>query len=1451
MTKRFLSRIISITVLIAVAAGTLAAQRKVPSVEQMLNTGSLGTEFWITIPPNEINPYQTEALEVYIASAFDTDVEIYDTSGDKLIRRRARAFQTLTLSDATNETNWTWEVRDAEQPTRKAIRIKSQKPISVYVINSKVYTTDGFMAIPVNAWGTEYIATTYYDFREIRQWAGGFIIIARENSTKVDILLRGQGALDARTSGGRRIGERFTVYLDEGDVYMVKGDGTSRGLFDLTGTLVNSDKPIGFMSFHERTTMPNLLVNGNGRNHLVEMTPPTTTWGKQYMSLEYKRAKGAAGGRGDVFRVVAKEANTKWSLKYYDKVSKQLLGQNGGVLNAAGTFADITQASAPTALTEGFSVWTADKPVFIMQYSCSSSWDGDRILDPFMINVTPEEQFLTSTIFQFPTMAQFTLNRLNLVVKVDTTDPDYLNHLRSLTIDGVPVWNHPKAESPSLLFTRMPNGFYWTIVEFGNEKKGHYITGNGKVKFGGYIYGYGPVDAYGWPAAAGFRPTGFIDTMKPVITGSSVCGDYTFEATELRNIPDPPRNPRVGDSDQVEQGIAMIDTIPGSNSFNYRLELITAPEFSSNPPYYRFKYEWRVIDKSKDAYCKYFVSDFFGNTTEDSCFYFADKVSISPNPLNFGKLRLGSKSTLDVTLTNNSDAAINLTNSRLIAGTYFRVVTGGMPPVVTIPAKGTHRITIEYTGSRETQNIRTDFDQDTLIVNTDCGVFPVPMVGVAAIPKITVNDFDAETVSVNQKACKAGGIRITNPGSDTLVITSINGYGGTNFTVTPPPSLPIVIPPDSSFDLKEVCYQSSTVTVDEINVTFGNNGDGPDSVSNWKGNTQSPGPIIRGYDWSERRVGTLHTAYGLVTNTGNQELTLRAVTFQGGGQYYPAGATEANYVFKIVGLYNGGNPVVLPKISNGSTVDVLVMFRPDAEAVFTATIVPEWVEAGVDPRTARLDGIGILPKIATAPITLNCQETPEGVPTQRTITVTNAGSMPLTLTAMQFQGGAPAGFTFVTTPTFPLVVPRNGGTTDIVVSYRRPITFLGGVTATVEFVHDATPGDGTDSVSLRPVAPHTETITVGSCSAPDITTTNIDYGRQRANCDSPVLTFSINNPSGSLKPLEVKAITETGADPGAFEIMRILDASGAVTNFPLIIQAGQTFRVEVRFTPTEPNAAPWADRTYNAAYEIVGYGQGDADPLKTVTANVTGVGYVTPIRFDLVNDLNGSETRNPGATVNYAVRGVSGDWPSVDLTSFVADVTFATDDLAMVPGTATANVAGWTVNDPVVTRIDATRSQARFTVSGPTRVSADGPIFSFKAELLLSKNFTSHQSLGVTMPLPCVVGTTTGDSTAIFNCAITRRVVSMQGTTPGLAPVRPTPTTGGTANVEFGVGITSKTTIDLINSQGVVVRTLVSERLEGGMYDMSFTTQGLASGVYLLRMQTAAYTGTQQIVISN
>lgn len=828
-----------------VLSNIVSAQNQKPKVEQLLGVkNASGRDFWIAIPPNELAGFPSNELEIYIASESDADIELYDAAANRTTQHTVQAGKILTLSSTNGATNWAWEMREAEQVLRKGIHITSSEPIVVYVLNSKQTTSDGYLAVPTRAWGSDYIHCSYYDFREFSAWAGGFLVVAKENGTVLDIVLRGVGELDAKTSGGKSIntGKHETVTLDEGEVYMVKGDGTTRAVFDLSGSRIQSSAPVGFISFHERTTMPNLLVNGNGRNHLCEMLPPVNAWGMRYATVEFSRENSNGVGKGDVFRVVASEANTKWTVKYYEMDTKLLIAESGGVLAKDGDFADLTQSAQPKTLIHGYSVWEADKPVLLMQYSCSQTWDGDPILDPFMIYIAPVEQFSTNSIFQSATARKFTKHRLNLIVWADSSDPNYVDNLKSITIDGAPVWNHPASHAPTLLNNRMPGGnMHWCTIEFGETGTSHQILSNEKIRCAGYLYGFGAADAYGWPVGAQYRDLSSIDTASPMLAIENGCTEQHVRVTEARNIPAVPRLKPLR-TDQVETGISEIALDKAFANTNYRVVLETSP-ILGEVAYKDFSFRMEVIDKTKDASARVRVRDFGftdkngpSNSSYQTFTYIAPKVKDWPSSVNFGKNRVGEKLVRSVPIKNSGTTALTINDVRLKSGGRFSLKSAPSFPLV-LAGGETATFDVEYSAVRDSSTEPAGKDYDSLVAIVGCTELYAQLVGYAVAPQIQVSDANLGQVPAGVRLCSP--IYITNTGSDELVITGISSLVGTNFSLSSPlsPPLPIRIPAKSGVNVSSICFQRSDEGVDNVSVTFSSNAALGDSVSEWTATT--------------------------------------------------------------------------------------------------------------------------------------------------------------------------------------------------------------------------------------------------------------------------------------------------------------------------------------------------------------------------------------------------------------------------------------------------------------------------------------------------------------------------------------------------------------------------------------------------------------------------------------
>ena len=788
-------------IIVLVFTISIKAQELTPAQRYHVTNGAQGREFFIAIPPNEVLPFPADDLEIYVSSAYDTEVEVFDYSHNSAYKRKVNAGQIRTLSSARSEVNWTWEIRDYEKVVKKAIRLRSEMPITVSVLNSKVTTTDGYTAIPVSNWDTSYIVTSYYDFKEFKPWSGGFTVIAKENGTKINVLLRGTGELDGKTAGGKTIntGQSFQVSMDGGDVYFVKGNGQTRGVFDLTGTSITSNKPVGLISSHERTTMPNLLVNGNGRNHLVEMNVPVSMWDTSYVSLQFKRENLNGQGDGDVLRVVAAEANTAWRMKSYDLITKLVVREQSGIIANAGGFAEIAQVAAPAVLVTGLTEWTADKPIQVIQYSCSSSMDGDPILDPFQINVQPKSRYINGAVFNAPTTSKFSKHTLYLILLADPTDPLTIQNLKSITIDGKSIWNHSNSHSPTLLFNNIPGTSVWsTRIDFGTESNSHLIV-SPKVPFSGNINGFGEFDAYGWNLGPLHANNVARDTVPPVVVKTETQnGAWLLDVSETTNIPSIVRDIPLP-TDQVDAGIAVAGLM--SSSVNLRLTTVQAPgERRTEAAHAIYKVE--SIDTTSPGSGRVYVLDYAANVR------YVD-VGTTPPPLrpnkqtiDFGNVRVFSQKLDSVTITNITNQQV-VVDSIQISNTSFSTLNVTTPFSLAAAASRTIHVVV-------TPPIPAPIS-GTITFATDLAPTVVSLQAVGVAPELGyVSRFFGRTF-IDSMICPPQRVLLTNSADDTLIISRLDLVPGDGFTFNMAncPPLPIKLVKGDTIKISCICFTST------------------------------------------------------------------------------------------------------------------------------------------------------------------------------------------------------------------------------------------------------------------------------------------------------------------------------------------------------------------------------------------------------------------------------------------------------------------------------------------------------------------------------------------------------------------------------------------------------------------------------------------------------------------
>lgn len=427
---------------------------------------NLGKEFYVGFMRNTGGEPPTNEsdnnLALYITSKVPTSgrVEIPALNFEWTFTTTPGSITTVALPDG-NSGGPTVAVQQSEIVLKgMAVHITAKDEIAVFGINHKLYSSDAFMALPIDVLGTEYRAMSYVTSEPGQGAAmpGEFMIVGIEDSTNVTIIPK------ARTKFGRPANVPIEIMIHRGDVYMLQSE-TTAGL-DLTGSLVESDRPIAFFSGHERSEMPEgaRTVNGDypSRDHLVEQLPPVSAWGDSAFVVPF-----ATSEQPDLVRVLSAEDNNTVSVN----------GAPVATLNA-GQFYEIRELQGVTQIG-------GTNPILVGQYM-HTSWGETQnpghpaYGDPALALVFPVEQFTTGyTILSIENAKAYKGNFVNIVVSEAG--------VASMKLDGNPI--------PATEFNRIGTST-WMYAQIRLQQGTHNLTGD--KPFGITVYALGNVDSYAY-----------------------------------------------------------------------------------------------------------------------------------------------------------------------------------------------------------------------------------------------------------------------------------------------------------------------------------------------------------------------------------------------------------------------------------------------------------------------------------------------------------------------------------------------------------------------------------------------------------------------------------------------------------------------------------------------------------------------------------------------------------------------------------------------------------------------------------------------------------------------------------------------------------------------------------------------------------------------------------------
>jgi hypothetical protein len=438
---------------------------------------SQGTEFWIAFPKNY---NQGNDRIIYITAEVNSVVDVNITSPpfSTTVNVTAGTLSTVNVPLAV-------DVSSNGIIENKGIHITSDNPVTVYGMSQEGASTDAYLALPVDAIGTDYYVMSYTKTIGTVQMT----IVATEDNTSVTITPTASG-------GGFTAGVPGNVVMNEGQVFQLRATSG-----DYTGSRVVSDKPISVFGGNECVNIP---VGFTYCDFIVQQMVPTSGWGQSFVTVPLATRTG-----GDIFRIMAGENSTDVSI-------------NGVVvanLNA-GDFYETSLAST------SYNRITANKPILVGQFSKSTSADGVTS-DPFFALVPPDEQFLNNYIISAGT-PNIPINYLNITSPSANTG--------SVQVDGATV--------PGGSWTVIP-GTTFSGAQVPISSGIHTVTSN--LPIGLLVYGFGPADSYGYLGGQAFGAVATVSSLSisPETGSAQVNTNQCWQATVQDNFGDPVSGVRV------------------------------------------------------------------------------------------------------------------------------------------------------------------------------------------------------------------------------------------------------------------------------------------------------------------------------------------------------------------------------------------------------------------------------------------------------------------------------------------------------------------------------------------------------------------------------------------------------------------------------------------------------------------------------------------------------------------------------------------------------------------------------------------------------------------------------------------------------------------------------------------------------------------------------------------
>ncbi len=449
---------------------------------------SEGKEFWVGFMDHAGNAGVNTRL--YVTSRFaatGTVSSLGGTNPETAINVAANASQLIEIPPNTAI------VTTAQTPQAKGIFVTTSETVSLYALNRKQNSADATLIFPLTTLGTEYYTMSYTP----RVEGSVFLVVATQDNTTVSI------TPSRNTSTGSPAGIPIAVSLQRGQTYLVRSPGTTGANNDLTGSYINSDKPIAVFSGNVRVN-----IDGGSSDHVYEQLPSVNTWGRSFVTIPSVRSNPAVLRNYDYFRIMSKTDGTVVTIT----------GEAAPITLNAGQFYTLSTQGNNTPRSI-----TSTEPIMVGQFTISQQ--GNEDADPYFIILSPNQQTLKNINLEALATGNIQTYHIDVVTKTTNT--------ANILLAGTPMTFTAIAGSAMSYARRNVNPGTYTLTNSNPANDG----------FIAYVYGYGNFESYGYLAGSSLET--IVDVADDVAYCDGVTSDRTLEAPdgfiryEWRLIPSP------------------------------------------------------------------------------------------------------------------------------------------------------------------------------------------------------------------------------------------------------------------------------------------------------------------------------------------------------------------------------------------------------------------------------------------------------------------------------------------------------------------------------------------------------------------------------------------------------------------------------------------------------------------------------------------------------------------------------------------------------------------------------------------------------------------------------------------------------------------------------------------------------------------------------------------------